>query len=159
MALLLSLIMFVLGIGVLNSRMAQLRIAQEAENGAVAQELAEAGLEDIRTKLERHPKFPQAFQSQPDVNFRETRFVYDETLDDNAGNPVGTYQVTVEALYNMPPYSTVIITSIGRAGDPGDPAAVRRIRAEFDLDPVERDGGGGNPYYYRFRNRVDGGAL
>lgn len=130
--LMLLAILFILGIAMLHKQMQAYRGATLLKEGAQAQALAEAGLEDARIKWEKDYLFPPP--AAPD----QVAFTYSEDLRDSAGRLVGSYEVTVDATYAGPPALLLRITSVGTCGPRGQRATRKRLYGELDLAVKQR---------------------
>lgn len=154
-ALLLSLLFLVLGMGFLTQRVTQYRGAFRAAEAVQALACARAGLEDVRTKLNLDYSFPPPAADDQPV------FTYTEVIEDlGSTTPVGSYTVSLDSSYRQSPYGLLRITVVGSAGDPQQPLARRKLYAELDVLPVLRtDPALLNPDYFKFVQVVDRGSL
>ena len=138
-------VLFVLGLAMLTKQVQAYQGSHLVLEGAQAQAVAEAGLEDARLKLEKDLDFPP--RSTPD----QTSFTYSEDLLDGSGRLVGTYEVTVDRLYAGPPTWLIRITVTGTCGPHGERASSQRLVAELDVAEKSRSGSGAdNPNFFRF---------
>ena len=153
-ALLLSALLLVLGVGFMAQRGLEYGTVSEVQDRAQARELALAGLEDARVKLEKDPFFP------PGGAVGQNTFTYSEDVMDpeDASRMVGIFSVTVDLSHKEEPYRIVCIQSIGqvverRAPDAPQRAAYR-IYAEIDVASFERGGAPNapNPRLYQYIN-------
>ena len=146
MALLATVALLVLGLGLMSAQAGRYRKALQIEQATQAYALARAGLEDARVKLEMDLEFP------PPGADDQNLFRYGE----NFGN--GAYFVEVDARFDNPPYRVIKITSIGVVGNSESPAARRELIMELDSSPDSRSGPGPNPDLFRvlyvFRSRL-----
>jgi hypothetical protein len=117
----------VLGLGLLGSRVSQVRAAQDSLQASQAQLLAEAGLADARMKLDKRLSFPPKLVDQDEVIFS-----YTEDLLDPAGQRVGSYQVIIDRTWEKDPYRLIRVTSEGLVGPIDSPRTRRKITAELD---------------------------
>ncbi len=154
-ALLLSLLFLVLGMGFLTQRVTQYRGAFRAAEAVQALACARAGLEDVRTKLNLDYAFPPPAADDQPV------FSYSEVIQDFGGGPiVGSYTVTIDSTYRQAPFGLLKITVVGSAGDPQQPLARRKLYGELDVLPVLRtDPALPNPDFFEFVQLVDRGGL
>jgi len=138
--LMLLAILFILGLAMLTKQMQAYRGAALMKEGAQAEALAEAGLEDARVKWEKDYEFPPP--GPPD----QTTFTYAEELR-TAGNVlIGNYEVTVDRAYAGPPTWLLRIAVTGTAG-----STSKRLLAELDLSPkVRTNPAADNPNLGRF---------
>ena len=148
--LMLSLVLLLLGMGFLNRRASQYQGAYQTTYGVLALQLARAGLEDARVKLDRCDDFP------PRSGSDQKLFGYTEILVADEES----YSVTIDLSMREKPFYLVRITSVGTSGPLEQPRARRQLRAELDLAPTLRsDGSTVNPDYFQYVNFVDLGSL
>lgn len=153
--LLLTVVLFVMGAGLLGSRGGQYRAAVEAAEASRARALAEAGLEDARAKLEKDLSFPPP-GGQDQKQFSYTEFV----TDFGSTEPLGGYVVTVDTRMASKPYQVIRVTSLGFLGAAQAPLATRRISVEVDMSVENRlTGAPPNPNRGRYVNYRDEGSL
>lgn len=126
--LLILTVMLILGMGLLGSRVARYRGANESLAAAKAQAIAEAGMADARTKLDKHLFFPPPGESEEQLIFS-----YAEDFSEPGGKVLGSYEVTIDKRWSVEPYQLIVVTSVGVLGEAEDPEARRSIRAELDL--------------------------
>lgn len=126
-ALLLSVLICLVALGMLSLRKAGYASSQGAVQAVQARALARSGLGDIYTKLSKDPLFPAG------VGDRQTRFTFREEVRDGE-KLVGFYTVVVDRTYRIS-HQMVRIESLGVAGsgDARDPH--HRIYAELSIDP------------------------
>jgi hypothetical protein len=146
-ALWLSLLLLVLGLALLNRRADQYRAAQRVADAAVAYELAVAGMETARVRLDKDASFPPRGVYQ--TTFSCTEAVYDV---DNA-TVRGYYILDIDSRWANSPYYLFKVTSTGYFPNPNDPQARRRIHAELDVNPAH------SATYYRWVGWHDEGTL
>jgi len=127
MVLLLGLLLVTMGLGLLGSRVNQYRSTTQAVLAAEARQLARAGLEDARTKLNRDIRFP------PTAGAGQTSFSYSEDYLDCNNNPRGSYQIELDYRYTAPPHSVLAISSTGLVGPRANPSASHTYRIYLDL--------------------------
>lgn len=147
LVMLLSLLLFVMGMGFLGKRSAQYSGAISRMKAAQARALAQAGLEDARVKLEKDLFFP------PPGDRDQTLFSYTEEVKDDAGAIVGYYTVTLDSRYRHAPDppdesypSVILVEAIGSLGaDSQRPDAVVHLKMEVDLDDGKRNVAGRDP--------------
>lgn len=123
-AMLVLSLLLILGMGIMGSQQARYRAAVRSVDSAQALCLAEAGLEDVRVKLEKDRSFP------PLAADDQSSFSYSETLS-NAGQELGSYYVEIDWSYDVAPYSILKITCIGCVGPRENPRAQRTLRGEL----------------------------
>lgn len=127
MALFVSVLLLLVGLGFLGQREGQYRAAQEHLSYIRAKALADAGLQDALGKLAKDVDFPPIRSNDQSV------FSYSETLLDPDGSLVGTFRVSVDAAYKDRPYSVLRISSVGILG-PLDKPLARVVRStEVDM--------------------------
>lgn len=148
--LMLSLVFLLLGMGFLNRRASQYQGAYQTTYAITALQLARAGLEDARVKLDKCSDFP------PSSGVDQKLFSYTEvSVPDEE-----SYTVTVDLSLRGKPFCLVRITSVGTAGEMTRPRARRTLRAEVDLSATLRsDSAVANPDFYQFVNFQDLGSL
>lgn len=145
-ALLISVILLLVGMGLLGSQSSRYEAAKQYSYTAQSRQLALAGLEDARSKLELDLNFP------PDPGPGQEAFSYSETLfPGTATSNQGTYTVVVDMTYSLDPSSAyIIVTSIGTLGPPIKPISQYRFRAEIDNKPSGRGPAGSGINSNRF---------
>ena len=153
-ALLVCLTIFALGLGLLTQRSLAYREAVGLAATLQALELARAGLEDARSKLDHDSGFPLVNGDDQEA------FSYTEEVTDSVtGQVVGRYRVEIDLRYRNPPAQLLRIHSLGLAGPGAVPAARRRLTAELDVAPrLRTDEGQVNPDFFRYLQAVDEGA-
>lgn len=146
MALLLISFVLVCMLGFLGTRSLEFSNTGRLQQMALAQSLAEAGMEDARVKLEKDMFFP------PLQGFGQNNFIYSEDLmDPETGQLAGSYVVTVDHSLRGSPHCVVRLQSVGTAGPRQNPRARYRIYAEIDVSSHERATNAvGNPRLYRY---------
>jgi Tfp pilus assembly protein PilX len=146
----LSIVMLLLGLGFLNRRVSQYRGAYQTTYSVMALQLAKAGLEEARVKLEKSLDFP------PQSGLDQKAFSYTEVLTPD----LESYTVTVDLSLKDQPFTIVRITSVGTSGPINQPRARRMLRAELDCSPQLRsDPALTNPDYFQFVHWQDAGSL
>lgn len=135
-ALLITALMFAVGVGFLGQRSGQYQAAQEQINYLQALAVADAGLADAYTKLSKDIDFPPLQATDQSV------FSYQDDLLDNTGARVGTYRVSIDLEYRNFPFEIVRITSTGILGPVASPTAQVSRTMEIDIAELER---GSNP--------------
>lgn len=146
--LLLASLLLIMGIAFLSQRASQYQGAVSAASSAQARSLAEAGMEDARAKLRNDLRaIPPAGHT----------FVYQELVYDVDGvTSLGTYSVTIDSTWNLPPYSLVEVTSISHTFQK---VSSHGIRAELDTAPLRGSPPSPNPNYFKLINWQDFGDL
>jgi hypothetical protein len=149
LALLLVSLLLIFGLAFLGKRSWQYRASVNNALRTQAQALAEAGMEDVRSKLEKDYDFPPG-RNKP---FSAAVYSYCEDLSFGA-SPVGSYTVTVDLGRRLGPFHVIRVASVGFAGpDRMNPQATFRIYAELDICPEDRNSAGNpNPTYFRWIN-------
>lgn len=135
-ALMVCIVLLLVGMGLLGSQASRYEAARQSTYISQARQLALAGLEDARVKLEMDINFPPPPGPQQDL------FSYSETLVTAPDpNHWGTYTVVVDMtyatdiLYPPPTVATghyIAVTSVGTVGPTVKPIAQYRLRAEID---------------------------
>lgn len=153
--LLISVILLILGMAFLGRRALQYQGAGLVRQAAQARALAEAGLAEARLKLEKDLLFPLRGADE------QVLFPYsEEVVDLDGATRVGSYQVTIDTTWRNPPYSVIVLTSVGVVGPPENPLARRCLVAELDVSPKNREQPSlSNPNYFRYLNWQDLGGL
>ena len=130
-ALFIVVLMVVLGFAFLTSSSGRYAAATRMLASAQARALAEAGMEDVRLKLQRDWNFP------PSSSLDQTQFGYSEEVRElGTSRRVGSYQVRVDFAHQAPPYGVIRVWSTGTLGqDPRLPYVNYTIYAEFDSHP------------------------
>ena len=147
LTLLLITLLLVLGLAFLGKRALEYGSVPKVQQQAMAQALAEAGIEDARVKLEKDPFFP------PVTGYLQQVYNYSEDmLDPDDGRNVGSYTVTIDLSKREQPFRVIRLLAIGTAGPRLNPQARYRIYAELDVAGEVRGGSGPNPQLYRFIN-------
>lgn len=144
MALFITVLLLIVGLGFLGQREGQYRAAQEQLNFVRAKALADAGLQDALGKLAKDIEFP------PIRSIDQSVFSYSEDVSNAAGQVLGSFRVSVNAKYRDRPYSILEISSIGTLGNPNEPLARVERSVEIDMAPQLRaNGGGPNPELFQ----------
>jgi len=160
-ALMVCIVLLLIGMGLLGSQASRYEAARQSTNISQARQLAIAGLEDARIKLEMDINFP------PPPGPQQELFSYSEQLvDDPDPNRWGTYTVVVDMtyatdiLYPPPTVTTghyIAITSVGTVGPTIKPIAQYRLRAEIDNQSTPRPAVAGltTDRYFRYTHIED----
>ena len=125
-ALMVATVLLLVGMGLLGSQSSRYEAARQNSYTSQARQLALAGLEDARVKLEMDINFP------PPPGPEQTVFSYSETLDTNPASFEGSYSVLVDMTYATDAARYIVVTSVGTVGPPIKPTAQYRLRAEID---------------------------
>lgn len=150
--LLISTILLILGLAYLGRRANQVKFALAEQESTRALELALAGLETVRVKLDKDPQFPPLEPLGRKI-YSYSEFIYD--LDEVS--LIGRYEVTLDGQYLVPPYRILRVKVVGELADE---VARRVILAEFDMSPTLRhDAATENPRYFDMVNFQDMGSL
>lgn len=146
LALLLISLVLVIILGFLGMRGLEYSSTAKLQHMALAQSLAEGGMEDARVKLEKDMFFP------PLGGFGQTTFIFSEDVTDpTTSQVVGSYTVTVDAGRRGAPFCVIRVQSVGSAGMRTNPRARYRIYAEIDCSGEERASNTfPNPRLYRY---------
>ena len=148
--LMLSVLMLLLGLGFLNKRVSQYRGALQSSYSLLALQLAKAGLEDARVKLEKCGRFPLG--ATTDQKF----FSYTEILEPDRES----YTVTLDLALVDAPFSIIRITSVGTSGPISQPRARRCLKAELDVSEHLRSNSSlANPDFFQLVHWQDLGSL
>lgn len=146
LVLFLTAFLLVLALGLLQRRSAQYKSANSQVQALQAYELAQAGLESARVRLDKDLSFPPRGEHQ--LQFQSTEPVYDV---DNA-TVVGYYQLEIDSRWAQEPYYLLKVTSTGCWPHPDRPEARRKLRVQLDLNPAHAS-------YYRWVQWTDDGTL
>jgi hypothetical protein len=145
--LMLSLVLFTMGIAFLGSRSGLYQSSYRATLASQARALARAGLEDARAKLDKDAQFPP-----PGANQQNTYNYDEDVIDLVSGVYLGSYRVTLDNTANVTPYNVLKITSAGFAGPRSAPLASHIYTAYLDTSTT-------SPYYFQLVRFEDDGAL
>lgn len=145
--LFLTTFLLVLALGLLQRRADQYKAANSQAEALHAYELAQAGLESARVRLDKDQAFPPRGEHQK--QFSCTEPVYDV---DNA-TVVGYYQLEIDSRWAEAPYYVMKVTSTGCWPHPDRPEARRKLHVQLDLDPAHAT------TYYRWTQWTDDGTL
>ncbi len=141
-ALLLIALLLVFCLGLLGRQPLAYSGAKQTSKMLQARQLALAGVEDIRVKLERDYQTRQLGQVRS-VNYVEDVF--------NGSETIGSYHVTVNQELQDTPFELLQIECEGLLGkDRQHPESRVVISTLFDLRKENRQGPGNNPNYFRF---------
>lgn len=128
--LLFSTLLTVLALAYLTRTSSNYSAANYAADGQRAYELAMAGLENARVRLDKDSAFPPCGPGQPQFSCWEAVYEPDGTT------VAGSYLLTVDTRWAQAPYHTLRIVSVGCLGPPGQPRARRKLWTEVDVDPA-----------------------
>lgn len=144
--------LMVLGMALLGKQTYHLRAATRASDAEAALELALAGLEEVRVKLDKDLRFPALRGTdQFTFSYRE------EVFDVDGGPSVGFYGVRIDRRWEEEPYAVWLIRVEGILGSLDNPRARRVLQATFDR--AETRQGNPNPNYFDFIDITDHGSL
>lgn len=130
-SLLVCVVLLLIGMGLLGSQVSRMEAAKQSGYTAQARQLALAGLEDARLKMELDIEFP------PPPGPGQHVFSYSENLaiPTAPGNdPVAaSYLVTVDMTHaTTDPERYITVTAVGTVGPSIKPIAQYRLRGELD---------------------------
>ena len=129
-ALLVLISLLLLGMGLMSAQTARYRGVNRSQEAAQAFQLAQAGLEDVRLKLEVDTNFPpNPGDDQPLFNFAEDVQIGTTTI--------GSYEVVLDRSHEVPAYQLLHVTSIGTVGPKERPIAQRILKAELQRVPED----------------------
>lgn len=132
-SLMITVILLLLGMGMLGSQSSRYEASKQSAYSSQARQLAVAGLEDARIKLELDVNFP------PPPGPGQVRFSYSESLELPYDPPVtGTYTVTIDMTHADDAGRYITVTSVGSVGNPTEPVGQYRLRGEIDNQPGGR---------------------
>ena len=146
LVLFLTAFLLVLALGLLQRRADQYKAANSQAEALHAYELAQAGLETARARLDKDQAFPPRGDHQQEFDCTEP--VYD--IDNST--IVGFYQLEIDSRWANAPYYVLKVTSIGCWPHPDRPEARRKLHVQLDLNPAHAN-------YYRWSQWSDEGAL
>ena len=126
-SMLLCLILFALGVGLMSKQSAQYEATLRMTQAAQARALAQGGLQDALAKLSRDADFP------PLSTEDQQEFSYTEQVKDLDNNPLGSFNVKVNRSLHLKPWRILLITSQGRVG-----SSRYSLRGELDISPTLR---------------------
>lgn len=144
-ALMLFAVLLALGLGLMSSQSARMRVAEGQANAVKAKALCESAWEDVRVKLGKDILFPSLIDGQ-------TFFAYSEDVYDEDNEMVGSYTVVIDTSVGQVtrenddlgeptnvtvPQGIYEITCIGKVGERAQvPLAERVMRYEIVMaDP------------------------
>lgn len=129
-SLFIIIVLLLMGMGFIGSQASRYAAARRSGEAAQARQLALAGLEDARIKLEMDSQFPP----QPAVG--QPYFSYAESLTLSSSPALrGAYTVLIDRSYEKDPNNVYLITSTGAVGPAEKPIAQYKLIAELDLVP------------------------
>lgn len=148
MALLLTTLLLVLGLGLLTRKATQYSGVRSAELSKQALFLAQSGLEDALLKLGKDRTFP------PPSPQEQSLYTYSEDVYSADGSTlVGRYRVDIDKTLAVKPSYVLQIRARGLVGtSPQTPGSQRTINAELDLNPSSST-------YFQLLNYQDRGGL
>lgn len=126
--------MFVLAAGFLSTKTREREAVMQSRDSFQAQQLAMAGLETVRVRLQNDYNFPPATMGplQEIFKFTETVMDYDNT------EIVGRYQIFCDRRWVDAPYQVLRVTSVGQVGDEDGNPVRHRIIGEFSMVPGQK---------------------
>lgn len=131
--LLLTVTLFVLGMGFLSQHTSARLASRRATLAAQSRELARSGLDNVRAKWCSDIQFPPAGSAEG------RRYVYSEMVYAADGvTAVGSYEVTLDAGLMAPPYEVMRVWSLGFVGSRTAPESSMQIYAELDVARQDR---------------------
>ena len=145
-ALFVSSIIFVAGLGFASQTRFQYQQAWQSGRAAEALAIAEAGLEDTLSKLRNDLDFP------PKSADDQLKFSFEDTLSNSRDEIVGSYQVDIDRTAVLTEHKVMVVRSKGRLGPSSAPLAERTLEIELDVDPTRST-------YYEVLNWSDLGGF
>jgi hypothetical protein len=146
--LLVSLLLFTMGVAFLGSRSDLYQSSYRATLASQARSLARSGLEDARAKLDHDLMFP------PANGLGQTSFTYSEDVTDAVtGTYLGCYRVSVSSSSMAAPYFVLQIVSTGFAGPRSAPVARHTYTNYIDMSSPA------SPTYFQSLRFEDDGTL
>lgn len=143
--LLLSSLLCLLAIAYLTRTAETHRTGASVMDQEQAYQLALAGLEGARVRLDKDQSFPPIGPGQEVFSCLEAVYGTDGTV-------AGHYQLTVDGRWRTAPYFTLRVSAVGLLGEPSQPQARRHLWAELDLNPTHSS-------YFQFVHTRDEGSL
>ena len=125
-ALMVSVLLLLIGMGLLGSQVSRYEAARQQLRLSQARQLALAGLEDARIKLELDIQFP------PPPGPGQQTFSYSEKLETGSSLFEASYSVLVDMTYATDTSGYIEVVSVGTVGPPIRPLAQYRLRGELD---------------------------
>lgn len=150
----LSILILIIGFGLVGRTVLQYRGAAETARAVQAQEAAVDGLMDAYVKLCKDYNFPPGDTENHlllSFNKEQLVFTYGETL------PGAAFTVTVDRTFVPQPYQIIRLVSVGTSDPTRLPLASHRVYAEVDVAQYDRVIGSTtpNPNYFHLMNRQD----
>lgn len=147
LCLMLVVTLFIMGMGFLGQHTSGRLASRRAVLAAQARELARAGLESARARLNCDIHFPP--QGETGQSYR-----YSEAVGEQ-----GFYEVALDRDLMAPPYEILRVQSLGWVGSRQLPEAYHRLSAEIDLAVRDRlQPANLNPNLHQWLNFRDQGA-
>lgn len=125
-ALLLTVLISMIALGVLGLKKGGYASSQAAVNSIQARSLARAGMADIWVKISKDPFFPAG------VGDDQTRFSYREEIENTAGQTVGSYSVLLDRRYRLS-HEIILLECTGVSGTLNSESAHHTIYAELSI--------------------------
>lgn len=126
--------MFILAAGFLSTKTREREALIQSRDSFQAQQLAYAGIETVRVRLQNDYNFPPATMGplQEVFKFTETVMDYDGTTE------LGRYQIFCDRRWVDAPYEVLRVTAIGQVGDEDGNPVRHRLIAEFEMRAGEK---------------------
>jgi hypothetical protein len=134
LVLLLVSTMFVLAAGFLSTRTRERATVTQSRDSYQAHELAYAGLETVRVRLQNDFNFPPSTLGplQEVFKFSEVVMSYD------GSKTLGRYQIYCDRRWVDGPYEILRVTSVGQVGDEDGNPVRHKLIGEFSMKVGER---------------------
>lgn len=132
MALLITVLISVIALGLLGIRRGSYASSRAVVNSVQARALARSGLNDIWVKLSKDPFFPTG------IGDDQEQFSYREEVFNQAGESVGTYSVKVDRAYRVS-LNVIRLESTGRVGGLSKDSSTHTIYAELNTESGDFD--------------------
>lgn len=129
LVLLLVSTMFVLAAGFLSMKTRERETVTQARDSFQAHQLAYAGLETVRVRLQNDFNFPPATMGPLQEVFKFSEVV----MDYDGSKVLGKYQIFCDRRWVDAPYEVLRVTSVGQAGDKDGNPIRHKIIGEFSL--------------------------
>ncbi|MFN8612947.1 MAG: hypothetical protein U0931_35740 [Vulcanimicrobiota bacterium] len=148
--LMLGVLLCLLTMALLSQQLLGRGSAKKLQDLVQARCLAEAGLENVRMKLDKDLRFPPHLAPECPV------FSYSQACYDVDDQVIGFYKVEIDYRLTAPPYGLLKIRSEGLLGEAFQPRARCCLRAELDASPWDRSNASNpNPDLYKTLNCVE----
>ncbi len=134
LVLILVATLFVMAAGFLSTKSREREAVLMTRDSFQAQQLAYAGLETVRVRLQNDFNFPPASMGPLQEVFKFTEIVrdYDDTED------LGRYQIFCDRRWVDSPFWVLRVTAVGQVGDADGNPVRHKIIAEYNMEPGKK---------------------